>query len=73
VGDLSYPVFYMNYNAFPQQVPWRDAIGTAVKQLKGYEYTISRPRDLWFAWTEIMSRIVKFRYGRPAAAVVSSQ
>ena len=42
----------------------RDAIGSAVKRLKGYEYTISRPRDLWYAWTEIMSRIVKFRVGK---------
>ncbi len=71
VGDLSYPVFYMNYNAFPQAVPWRDAIGTAVKYLKGFEYPISRPRDLWFAWTEIMSRIVRLRHGRPASAASS--
>ena len=40
---------------------WRDAIGSAVKRLKGYEYTISRPRDLWYAWAEIMSKIVKIR------------
>lgn len=71
VGDLSYPVFYMNYNAFPQAVPWRDAIGVAVKHFKGFEYTISRPRDLWFAWSDIISRIVKLRHGRPAVSVSS--
>ncbi len=65
MGDLNFPVFYMNYNANPQAVPWRDAIGTAVKYLKGAEYTISRPRDLFFAWSEIMGRIVKFKFGRP--------
>ena len=64
IGDLGYPVFYMNYNLYPQAVPWNDAIGKAVKVLKGYEYTISKPRDLWFAVTEMVSRIVKTKQGR---------
>jgi hypothetical protein len=64
IGDVSFPVFYMNYNANPQAVPWRDAIGVAVKHLKGVEFTISRPRDLFFVWTEIMGRIVKSKLGR---------
>lgn len=64
IGDVSYPVFYMNYNLYPQAVPWNDAIGKAVKFLKGYEYTISKPRDLWFAVTEMVSRIVKTKQGR---------
>jgi hypothetical protein len=68
VGDLKFPVFYMNYNLNPQANPWRDAIGAAVKTLKGAEFTISRPRDLFFAWTEIIGRIVKFRVGKPATA-----
>ena len=59
LGSVDFPVFYMNFNLNPQANPWRDAIGNAVKHLKGYEYTITRPRDLWYAWTEIMSRIVK--------------
>lgn len=64
IGDLEYPVFYMNYNLYPQAVPWNDAIGKAVKLLKGYEYTISKPRDLWFAVTEMVSRIVKTKQDR---------
>jgi hypothetical protein len=64
LADVDYPVFYMNFNLNPQANPWRDAIGNTVKHLKGYEYTISRPRDVWYAWTEIMSRIVKFRVGK---------
>lgn len=64
LGEVDYPVFYMNYNLNPQINPWRDAIGNAVKHFKGFEFTISRPRDLWFAWTEIMSRIVKFKLGK---------
>jgi hypothetical protein len=65
-SDVKFPVFYLNYNANPQANPWRDAIGNAVRFLKGAEYTISRPRDLFFAWTEIMGRIVKSKQGRSA-------
>jgi hypothetical protein len=67
VADAEYPLFYMNYNLDPQSVPWRDAIGNAVKYLKGVEYTISRPRDMWNAWGDIMSRIVKSRLSKRAA------
>jgi len=72
VGDLKFPVFYMNYNLNPQANPWRDAIGTAVKTLKGAEFTITRPRDLFFAWTEIIGRIVKSKIGRTATATAAS-
>jgi hypothetical protein len=67
-AEVKFPIFYMNYNASPQQNPWRDAIGSAVRFLKGAEYTISRPRDLFFAWSEIMGRIVKSKLGRAATA-----
>jgi hypothetical protein len=73
LSDVKFPIFYMNYNANPQANPWRDAIGTAVRFLKGAEYTISRPRDLFFAWTEIMGRIVKLKLGRSATANASLQ
>jgi len=56
-----FPVFYMNYNLTPQQNPWRDSIGAVVKRLRGYEYTITRPRDLWTAWMDIMSHIGKVK------------
>jgi hypothetical protein len=73
MGDLRFPLFYMNYNLNPQQTPWRDAIGNAVKYLKGAEYTITRPRDLFFVWSEIMGRIVKSKLGRTGPASSSSQ
>ncbi|HEY3841564.1 MAG TPA: acetyltransferase [Bryobacteraceae bacterium] len=66
--NIDFPVFYMNYNLEPQRNPWRDAIGNAVKKLRGYEYTISRPKDLWTAWSDIMSRIVKLKPGRQVTA-----
>jgi len=68
VGDVSYPVFYMNYNLFPQAVPWRDSISRAVKFFRGTEYTISRPRDLWFAVNDLVSKVVKAKGGRTIAA-----
>ncbi|MGD1070170.1 MAG: acetyltransferase [Bryobacteraceae bacterium] len=61
ITSISYPVFYMNYILTPQQYPWRDSIGAVVKKLRGYEYTISRPRDLWTAWSDIMGHIVKLK------------
>jgi len=61
LASVPYPVFYMNYNLTPQQNPWRDPIGNVVKRLRGYEYTITRPRDLWTSWSDIMSRIVKLK------------
>jgi hypothetical protein len=64
IGDLQYPVFYMNYNLYPNTIPWNDTISKAVKFFKGYEYTISKPRDLWYAVTEMVSRIVKSKNGR---------
>lgn len=64
IGELAYPVFYMNYNLYPQAVPWTDTISKAVKHLKGQEYTISRPRDVWYAVTEMVSRIAKWKQGR---------
>jgi hypothetical protein len=69
--SVPYPVFYMNYNLSPAQNPWRDPIGNVVKHLRGYEYTISRPRDLWNSWSDIMSRIVKLKL--VASVATSSQ
>jgi hypothetical protein len=57
--DVTYPVFYMNYNLNPQAIPWRDAIGKAIRTFRGTEFSISRPRDLWFAVAEVVSRVVK--------------
>jgi hypothetical protein len=73
LSDVKTPVFYMNYNLNPQANPWRDAIGSAVHYLKGLEFTISRPRDLFFSWSEIMGRIVKLKFGRTANSNAPAQ
>jgi len=61
----------MNYNLNPQQIPWKDAISRAVKSFRGTEYTITKPRDLWFAVTEMVTRIVKSRNGKLGASISS--
>jgi hypothetical protein len=68
---VNYPVFYMNYNLNPQAMPWRDSISPAVKLFKGTEYTITRPRDVWLAVSEMVSRIVKLKRG--GSSLVSTQ
>jgi len=72
LSDVKLPVFYMNYNLNPQANPWRDAIGNAVKSLKGVEYTIQRPRDVFFSWAEIVGRLVKLKFGKPTTGTVTS-
>ncbi len=64
--DVTYPVFYMNYNLYPQAQPWKDAIAKAIRPFRGTEFSISRPRDLWFAVSEVVSRIVKSKQGQNA-------
>jgi hypothetical protein len=68
-GDVNFPVFYMNYNLNPQAVPWKDAISHTVRFFRGYEYTITHPRDLWFAVSEMVSRIVKSRNGKQTSSI----
>ena len=70
-GGVDFPVFYMNYNLNPQAAPWKDAISHTVRFFRGYEYTISRPRDLWFAVTDLVSRVVKSRNGKPTVSISS--
>jgi hypothetical protein len=71
LGEVKFPVFYMDFNLDPTANPWRDAIGNAVRALKGAEYAISRPRDVFFAWSEIAGRIVKSKFGKTVTATGS--
>jgi hypothetical protein len=72
IGDVECPVFYMNYNLNPQAVPWKDSISHAIRAFKGTEYTISRPRDLWFSTTEMLTRILRAKRQKILSAVTSS-
>lgn len=72
IGEVECPVFYMNYNPNPQAVPWKDSIGHAVRFFRGTEFTISRPRDLWLATSEMLARIVKSKQSHEETAVALS-
>ncbi|MEP7352036.1 MAG: acetyltransferase, partial [Acidobacteriota bacterium] len=61
--SVKYPLFYLNYNVDPKGNPWRDSIGRVVRLFDGKEYTISRPRDLWFSISEIVMRVVESSQG----------
>ncbi|MGH9582504.1 MAG: hypothetical protein ACRD4O_06165, partial [Bryobacteraceae bacterium] len=67
IGDVECPVFYMNYNLNPQAVPWKDAISHAIHVFKGTEYTISTPRELWSATSEMLNRVVRLKHERAEA------
>ncbi|MEO8099083.1 MAG: acetyltransferase [Acidobacteriota bacterium] len=64
---IDYPIFYLNYNLSPQTTPWRDSIGRAIRVFGGKEYAITRPRDLFFAVTEMVSRVVESRQRKGAS------
>jgi hypothetical protein len=68
VGQVDYPIFYMNYTLNPQANPFRDSISHAVKYFRGEEFMVSRPRDLWFAVSEMVTKIVRFKSGKRTAA-----
>jgi hypothetical protein len=69
IGGVECPVFYMNYNLDPQATPWKDSISHAIRTFNGTEYTISRPRDLWYSTVEMFGRIVRFKRNRSLAAL----
>jgi hypothetical protein len=73
IGEVECPVFYMNYNPNPQAVPWKDSIGHAVRFFRGTEFTISRPRDLWFATSDMLSRIVKSKRSHSETAIAAHE
>ena len=68
-ATAAFPIFYLNYNRDPQSIPWRDTISKAVRSLRGSEYTITEPRDLYSAVNDIVSRVVKSRNERSASSI----
>ncbi len=72
IGAIECPVFYMNYNLDPQATPWKDSISHAIRNFKGVEYSISRPRDLWFSTVEMFSRIVRSKHERALSTITAT-
>ena len=59
--DSGRPVFYLSYDSGSLTIPWRDSLGRGVKQAHGIEYGISTPLDLFSAWSDVLTRILKAR------------
>jgi hypothetical protein len=59
--DFDEPIFYINYSAKPISSPWRDLFGAIVKQKRGREYTITNPKELFKAWSDVIARIDRNR------------
>jgi hypothetical protein len=57
LGEARCPVFYLTYASSPDQNPWRDLIGSAVKYWRGREFKISKPLDLLSAWSKIVTQL----------------
>lgn len=57
------PVFYLDYVPGVSAPLSRDPIGRMVKHWNGFEYKISKPRDLFAAWNEVMGRVSNVRAG----------
>jgi hypothetical protein len=70
IGEIECPVYYMNYALNPLAVPWKDSISHAIRTFKGTEYTISRPRDVWFTTSEMVARIVRRKREKALGAAV---
>lgn len=72
IGSIECPVFYMNYNLDPRASPWKDAISHAIGVFKGTEYTISTPRQLWSATSQMLNRVVRMKHQRADAQAASN-
>lgn len=69
VGNVDYPVFYLNYNLNPRENPWRDAIGHVIRFFRGQEFTVYRPQDLFPAVRRVFAQIEDYKSKKSNAAV----
>ncbi len=57
--DSTTPSFYFSYNTARQPPLAQDPISSIIKRLRGLEYRLDRPKDLFNAWSEVILRIVQ--------------
>ena len=63
----SIPAFYLSYDAGRPPSFSRDLLSSIMKRLRGIEYRIGQPKDLFNAWSEVVSRIVHTKQGAQAS------
>lgn len=56
-GSQHLPIFHFVYNTNPRANPWKGALSKVLRSYKGLEYTITLPRDLGKAMTEMMFQL----------------
>ncbi len=68
LGSPDIPVFYLSYTTDlqPDLSVSRDLLSSIVKRLRGLEYEIHQPKDLFNAWSKVVSRIVRTKQGDQA-------
>ncbi len=66
------PVFYMSYIADQESILRRDPVSSIVKRLGGVEYSMTRPKDLFTAWTDVVFRIQRMKRSSQALMVVQA-
>jgi hypothetical protein len=67
--DSTTPSFYFSYNANQQPPLAQDPISSIIKRLRGLEYRLDRPKDLFNAWSEVILRIVGTKRTQTSMAV----
>jgi hypothetical protein len=70
--QLAKQAFYLSYSAKQQWTIVQDPISSIMKHLRGLEYRINRPRDLFNAWSDVVSRIVRAKWGSQIPVVAKS-
>jgi len=66
------PAYYLSYTAEQPFKVSRDPIRRVIKRLHGFEYGISRPKDLFNAWSDVVSRIVRAKQAAQVAIAANS-
>jgi len=69
------PAFYLSYNSEQSWTTSWDPISRIMKHLRGFEYYISRPKDFFNAWSDVVSRIVRTKQSAraPSAAIAGTK
>jgi len=74
-GRPGKPAFYLSYEMGQPPSLWRDPISSIVKRLRGFEYRITRPKDFFHAWSDVVARIMRVKQApqAPTAPTAASQ
>ncbi len=64
------PVFYFSYSSEQLPALTQDPISSITKRLRGLEYRLDRPRDLFNAWSEVIQRIERTKQNTQTSAAM---